>query len=210
MNFTPQKSPPILAFTSNTGEHSTACLPLPVPQAAALNRRRGFLGLSFQPGAATGARGGDEAPCPRSAVAKNVMSPLDCWLLQLHEDVILGILMTSQAIFGKPSEAPFDCQNTLPLGSPVTGKMGWGGEDREGRGIHVCLDAKSCLGKGKVGFSEPFGQVTSADNTADSCPEPIRRAGSDFVSAHTPQKPSSELSDSRRLSGEQNGRSRLS
>lgn len=88
--------------------------------------------------------------------------------------------------------------------------MGWGGGDKEGSGVRICLDVNSCLGKGKVRFSESFGQVTSADNTTDPCPAPIRCAGSDFVSAHTLQKPSSELSDSRRLSGEQNGRSRLS
>lgn len=122
--FHPKKSQLILSFTSDGREHGTACLPLPVPQAAALNHRRGFLGLSFQAGAATGARSaaqpsaGDEARCPRSAVAKNVMSPLDFWLPQLQQDVILGILMTSQAIFGNPQRRPLTAKIPCPWVPP--------------------------------------------------------------------------------------------
>lgn len=112
--------------------------------------------------------------------------------------------------FWEPSEASFACQNAMSLGSPAEGKMWWGGKDKKGRGICICFGRSSYLGHGKEGFSEPYGQVTSADSTSYSCAEPKRHTGSESVSVHMLQKPSSELSDSRRLSGEQSGRSRLS
>lgn len=98
----------------------------------------------------------------------------------------------------------------MPLGSPADTAMWWGGGNQEGSEICICLGYDNYLGDITEWFSEPCGQVTSADSTSDSCPELKCHARSDSVSLHMRQKPSSELSDSRRLSGEQSGRSRLS
>lgn len=98
----------------------------------------------------------------------------------------------------------------MPLGSPAEGTLWWGDGNQEGSEICISLGHDNYLGDIIEWFSEPCGQVTSADSTSDSCPEPKCHAKSDSMSLHMLQKPSSELSDSRKLSGEQSGRSRLS
>lgn len=121
---------------------------------------------------------------------------------------VLGSLMTLLPIFESPLRHPLHAKTLCPWA--LLQKEQSGGEVGIRREVRFAsLGHDNYLGDIIEWFSELCGQVTSADSTSDSCPELKCHTRSDSVSLHMLQKPSTELSDSRRLSGEQSGRSRL-